>query len=58
MTNPEYRQLTAADVDEAAQVVAQVYEHFGFECVEASPVSNTGITVYALKRPIQGEQTL
>lgn len=35
-----------------------LYEHFGFECVEASPVTNTGITVYALKRPIQGEKTL
>ena len=35
-----------------------LYEHFGFECVEASPVAKTGITVYALKRPIQGEKTL
>ena len=35
-----------------------LYEHFGFECVESSPVANTGITVYALKRPIQGEKTL
>jgi len=26
------------------------YEHFGFECVEASPINNTGITVYALRR--------
>jgi len=28
------------------------YEHFGFECVETSPVNRTGITVYALRRPI------
>ena len=34
------------------------YEHFGFECVESSLVKKTGITVYALKRPIQGEKTL
>jgi GNAT superfamily N-acetyltransferase len=35
-----------------------LYEHFGFECVEKSPVTNTDITVYALKRPVQGEKTL
>jgi len=28
------------------------YEHFGFECVETSTVNRTGITVYALRRPI------
>ncbi len=27
------------------------YEHFGFQCVESSPVPGTGITVYALLRP-------
>jgi len=30
-----------------------LYEHFGFQCVEASPVQGTGITVYALRRSIQ-----
>jgi len=29
-----------------------LYEHFGFQCVEKSPVAGTGITVYALLRPI------
>ena len=27
------------------------YEHFGFQCVEQSPVSGTGLTVFALRRP-------
>ena len=78
-TSGEYRQLTPADVEEAAQVIAQsfvddpltsfmlpfkrtrvktlsnapLYEHFGFECVEESPVDGTGITVYALRRTAQ-----
>ena len=30
-----------------------LYEHFGFECVERNPVEGTGITVYALRRPVQ-----
>jgi GNAT superfamily N-acetyltransferase len=30
-----------------------LYEHFGFQCVEQSPVARTGITVYALRRPVQ-----
>jgi hypothetical protein len=75
-TTGEYRQLTPADVEEAAQVIAQsfvddpltsfmlpfkrtrikrpsnvpLYQHFGFECVEESPVDGTGITVNALRR--------
>jgi len=28
-----------------------LYEHFGFQCVEQSPIANTGITVWALRRP-------
>lgn len=28
-----------------------LYQHFGFECVEEAPVENTGITVWALRRP-------
>ena len=28
-----------------------LYEHFGFQCVERSSVGNTGITVWALRRP-------
>jgi ribosomal protein S18 acetylase RimI-like enzyme len=30
-----------------------LYEHFGFQCVAIEPVANTGITVFALRRPIQ-----
>jgi ribosomal protein S18 acetylase RimI-like enzyme len=30
-----------------------LYEHFGFQCVATMPVANTGIAVYALRRPIQ-----
>ena len=29
------------------------YEHFGFQCVEQSPVSETGLTVFAFRRPAQ-----
>lgn len=28
------------------------YEHFGFQCVEACAIPGTGITVWALRRPI------
>lgn len=31
------------------------YEHFGFHCVEQSPVHGTGITVYAFKRPYRSK---
>lgn len=30
-----------------------LYEHFGFECVEQSHIPSVGITVFALRRPIQ-----
>ena len=30
-----------------------LYEHFGFQCMEESPVVGTGITIYALRRPVQ-----
>jgi ribosomal protein S18 acetylase RimI-like enzyme len=30
-----------------------IYEHFGFECVEESAIGTTGVTVWALRRPIQ-----
>jgi GNAT superfamily N-acetyltransferase len=29
-----------------------LYEHFGFQCVEQSPVSGTGLTVFGLRRPV------
>jgi ribosomal protein S18 acetylase RimI-like enzyme len=30
-----------------------LYEHFGFQCVEEATIAGTGITVWALRRPIQ-----
>lgn len=29
-----------------------IYEHFGFKCVEQRNIQGTGITVYALRRPV------
>ena len=40
----------AAYTDTVTESNVPLYEHFGFQCVEASPVSGTGITVYALRR--------
>lgn len=28
------------------------YEHFGFQCVAEAPIAGTGITVWALRRPV------
>jgi ribosomal protein S18 acetylase RimI-like enzyme len=33
-----------------------LYEHFGFVCVEASPVAGTDLTVFALRRPAREER--
>ena len=30
-----------------------LYEHFGFQRLEEAPIAGTGITVWALRRPIQ-----
>ena len=30
-----------------------LYEHFGFQCVATAPIAHTGITVFALRRPVQ-----
>ena len=51
-------QKVIAYTDTVTESNVPFYEHFGFECVETSPVEKTGITVYALKRQIQGEKTL
>jgi hypothetical protein len=32
-----------------------LYEHFGFQCVEECSIPQTGITVWALRRSIQGQ---
>jgi GNAT superfamily N-acetyltransferase len=44
-------QKSVAYTDTVTQANVPLYEHFGFQCVEASPVDGTGITVYALRRP-------
>jgi ribosomal protein S18 acetylase RimI-like enzyme len=39
--------------DTVTPVNVPLYEHFGFECVEESQIPSTGITVFALRRPVQ-----
>jgi ribosomal protein S18 acetylase RimI-like enzyme len=39
--------------DTVTQGNVSLYEHFGFRCLAANPVANTGITVFALKRAVQ-----
>ena len=46
-------QKVIAYTDTVTKSNVPFYEHFGFECVEESFIQETGITVYALKRPIQ-----
>ena len=43
-------QKFVAYTDTVTESNVPLYEHFGFQCVEASPVNGTGITVYALKK--------
>lgn len=45
-------QKSMAYTDTVTESNVPLYEHFGFQCVETSPVGNTGITVYALRRPV------
>ena len=37
--------------DTVTQSNVALYEHFGFQCMEESSIANTGITVWALRRP-------
>jgi len=46
----------AAYTDTFTQANVPVYEHFGFECVEESPVEGTGLTIWALKREPNGNR--
>jgi ribosomal protein S18 acetylase RimI-like enzyme len=39
--------------DTVTQGNVALYGHFGFQCLAASPVADTGIRVFALKRPVQ-----
>jgi GNAT superfamily N-acetyltransferase len=45
-------QKVIAYTDTVTRANVPLYEHFGFQCVETSPVGGTGITVYALRRPV------
>jgi len=38
--------------DTVTRANVALYEHFGFQCVEASAMAGAGITVWALRRPI------
>jgi len=46
-------QKVSAYTDTVTKSNVPLYEHFGFQCVEQSPIAGTSITVYALYRPIQ-----
>ncbi len=44
-------QKVIAYTDTVTPANVPLYEHFGFQCLEQSTISGTGITVYALLRP-------
>ena len=46
-------QRTIVYTDTVTHSNVAFYEHFGFQCVEQSPVSGTGLTVFALRRPVR-----
>ena len=46
-------QKVSAYTDTVTKSNVPLYEHFGFQCVEERLIAGTGITVYALRRPIQ-----
>ena len=45
-------QKVIAYTDTVTRSNVALYEHFDFECVEKSSITGTGITVYALRRPV------
>ncbi len=45
-------QKVIAYTDTVTRSNVPLYEHFGFQCVEESNVPGTGITVFALRRPV------
>lgn len=47
------QQKVIAYTDTVTRANVPLYEHFGFECVEEAPIPGTGITVWALRRPVQ-----
>jgi ribosomal protein S18 acetylase RimI-like enzyme len=46
-------QKTIAYTDTVTRSNVALYEHFGFQCVEECAVPGTGLTVWALRRPVQ-----
>lgn len=46
-------QKVIAYTDTVTPANVPLYQHFGFECVAESHVPSTGITVFALRRPVQ-----
>ena len=46
-------QKVIAYTDTVTPANVLLYQHFGFECVAESHVPSTGITVFALRRPVQ-----
>jgi len=46
-------QKVIAYTDTVTPTNVALYEHFGFQCVEASSIPGAGLTVYALRRPVQ-----
>jgi ribosomal protein S18 acetylase RimI-like enzyme len=47
----EQKVITYTDTVTRSNVA--IYEHFGFQCVEECAVTNTGVTIWALRRPPQ-----
>ena len=45
-------QKVIAYTDTVTEANVPLYQHFGFELVESTPLAGTGITVYALRRPV------
>jgi ribosomal protein S18 acetylase RimI-like enzyme len=47
-------QRVIAYTDTLTPANVPLYEHFGFQCVQASAVAGTGLTIFALRRPVPG----
>lgn len=46
-------QKVIAYTDTVTRSNVALYEHFGFQCVEECTVPGTGVTIWALRRPLQ-----
>jgi len=49
-----HKVITYTDTVTLANVA--LYEHFGFQCVEERSIRSTGITVWALRRPVNADK--